>query len=151
MVISFFVFHLMRKDGLIGSPYGSSPLTQLAQYKPSPSSRAKTLKRYSSWFVSPSLTDTSLKEVGRGGHAQEVQRGTFLDFVPPTLTMVADKGKKVKVSAEDENSDQLDGEIIHSIEKLQEVQDELEKVNYSAFANKHLGVHHFLNLDPNGA
>ncbi|KAF3444783.1 hypothetical protein FNV43_RR14476 [Rhamnella rubrinervis] len=41
--------------------------------------------------------------------------------------MVADKGKKSKVS-QDEDSDHIDGELVLSIEKLQEVQDELEKV-----------------------
>lgn len=51
--------------------------------------------------------------------------------------MVADKGKKVKVSAaekfEEENSEQLDGELVLSIEKLQEIQDELEKVIRRSF------------------
>ncbi|OWM65307.1 hypothetical protein CDL15_Pgr008897 [Punica granatum] len=50
--------------------------------------------------------------------------------------MVADKGKKVKVSAadkaEEENSEQLDGDLVLSIEKLQEIQDELEKINEEA-------------------
>lgn len=44
---------------------------------------------------------------------------------------VADKGKKLKVSekGEEENAEQIDGELVLSIEKLQEIQDELEKVN----------------------
>lgn len=45
--------------------------------------------------------------------------------------MGADKGKKQKVGgAEEENNatDQIDGELVLSIEKLQEIQDELEKV-----------------------
>ncbi|XP_020091034.1 NAP1-related protein 2-like isoform X1 [Ananas comosus] len=42
--------------------------------------------------------------------------------------MVADKGKKTKV-AENEEADHVDGELVLSIEKLQEIQDELEKVN----------------------
>ncbi|KAK4750429.1 hypothetical protein SAY87_003911 [Trapa incisa] len=50
--------------------------------------------------------------------------------------MVSDKGKKVKVSAaekvEEENSVHLDGELVVSIEKLQEIQDELEKINEEA-------------------
>lgn len=54
--------------------------------------------------------------------------------------MVADKGKKVKVSAAEkageENSELLDGDLVLSIEKLQEIQDELEKVIYS-FAEAH--------------
>lgn len=45
--------------------------------------------------------------------------------------MVADKGKKPKISAE-ENVEQLDTELVLSIEKLQEVQDELEKINEEA-------------------
>lgn len=40
--------------------------------------------------------------------------------------MVADKGKKTKV--EEENAEQIDSELVLSIEKLQEIQDELEKV-----------------------
>lgn len=45
--------------------------------------------------------------------------------------MVADKGKKMKVGEKgsEDNSEQIDGELVLSIEKLQEIQDELEKVN----------------------
>ena len=49
--------------------------------------------------------------------------------------MVADKGKKQKIAekGDDENnnnnnSDPIDGELVLSIEKLQEIQDDLEKV-----------------------
>lgn len=44
--------------------------------------------------------------------------------------MVADKGKKPKVvdNIDDENDEQIDSELVQSIVKLQEVQDELEKV-----------------------
>lgn len=43
--------------------------------------------------------------------------------------MVADKGKKLKTEKNDEeNAEQIDGELVFSIEKLQEIQDELEKV-----------------------
>lgn len=44
--------------------------------------------------------------------------------------MVADKGKKAKHSekAEDDNSEVIDEKLVISIEKLQEIQDELEKV-----------------------
>ncbi|KAJ8539914.1 hypothetical protein K7X08_026303 [Anisodus acutangulus] len=42
--------------------------------------------------------------------------------------MVADKGKKQKV--DEENN--IDGELVLSIEKLQEIQDELEKINEEA-------------------
>jgi template-activating factor I len=42
--------------------------------------------------------------------------------------MVADKGKKLKLS-EEEN---IDGEFVVSIEKLQEIQEELEKINEEA-------------------
>ncbi|MBA0761539.1 hypothetical protein Gotri_024167 [Gossypium trilobum] len=46
--------------------------------------------------------------------------------------MVADKGKKMKVAekVEEENHDQIDGDLVISIEKLQEIQDELEKVHF---------------------
>lgn len=47
--------------------------------------------------------------------------------------MLAERGKKSKVAAEpEEDSDHIDGELVLSIEKLQEVQDELEKVNEEA-------------------
>ncbi|XP_010695709.1 NAP1-related protein 2 isoform X1 [Beta vulgaris subsp. vulgaris] len=47
--------------------------------------------------------------------------------------MVADKGKKLKTEKNDEeNAEQIDGELVFSIEKLQEIQDELEKVNEKA-------------------
>jgi len=42
--------------------------------------------------------------------------------------MVADRTKKLKVSEKGENLDEIDGELVLSIEKLQEIQDELEKV-----------------------
>ncbi|KAL1810236.1 hypothetical protein DCAR_0729912 [Daucus carota subsp. sativus] len=42
--------------------------------------------------------------------------------------MVADKGKKVKLG-DDEIPEHLDAELVLSIEKLQEIQDELEKIN----------------------
>lgn len=50
---------------------------------------------------------------------------------------VADKGKKLKVSekGEEENAEQIDGELVLSIEKLQEIQDELEKVNSFLLSN----------------
>ncbi|XP_009623886.1 NAP1-related protein 2 [Nicotiana tabacum] len=43
--------------------------------------------------------------------------------------MGADKGKKQKV---DEENNTIDGELVFSIEKLQEIQDELEKINEEA-------------------
>ncbi|XP_042502647.1 NAP1-related protein 2-like [Macadamia integrifolia] len=48
--------------------------------------------------------------------------------------MVADKAKKPKgvERGEEEDSDHIDGELVLSIEKLQEIQDELEKVNEEA-------------------
>ncbi|KAK1435806.1 hypothetical protein QVD17_01575 [Tagetes erecta] len=47
--------------------------------------------------------------------------------------MVADKGKKPKVGDKiEEASEQIDVELVQSIEKLQEVQDELEKINEEA-------------------
>ncbi|GFY82998.1 hypothetical protein Acr_02g0012380 [Actinidia rufa] len=47
--------------------------------------------------------------------------------------MVADSGKKLKVveRTEEEDSDHIDSELVLSIEKLQEVQDELDKVRFS--------------------
>lgn len=44
---------------------------------------------------------------------------------------MTDKGKRAKVEEED-GSEQLDTELVRSIHKLQEVQDELEKVNEEA-------------------
>ncbi|KAK4747293.1 hypothetical protein SAY87_026330 [Trapa incisa] len=48
--------------------------------------------------------------------------------------MVADKGKKMKLADKDEDhsSEHIDGELVLSIEKLQEVQDELEKISDEA-------------------
>uniref|UniRef100_A0A7N0TWN0 Uncharacterized protein n=1 Tax=Kalanchoe fedtschenkoi TaxID=63787 RepID=A0A7N0TWN0_KALFE len=51
--------------------------------------------------------------------------------------MVADKGKKQKVAAEkggdvQKSPEQVDGELVVSIEKLQEIQDQLEKINEQA-------------------
>lgn len=46
--------------------------------------------------------------------------------------MVADKSKKLKVSDKGENPEEIDGELVLSIEKLQEIQDELEKINEEA-------------------
>ncbi|KAK8993919.1 hypothetical protein V6N11_008132 [Hibiscus sabdariffa] len=48
--------------------------------------------------------------------------------------MVADKGKKMKAAERvgEENSEQIDGDLVLSIEKLQEIQDELEKINEEA-------------------
>ncbi|GFY84941.1 hypothetical protein Acr_03g0017150 [Actinidia rufa] len=49
--------------------------------------------------------------------------------------MVADRGKKLKVveRTEEEDSDHIDSELVLSIEKLQEVQDELDKVRFSLY------------------
>ncbi|KAK6123039.1 hypothetical protein DH2020_043221 [Rehmannia glutinosa] len=48
--------------------------------------------------------------------------------------MAADKGKKQKTEEVEEgnNGAQIDGELVLSIEKLQEIQDELEKINEEA-------------------
>uniref|UniRef100_A0A2N9J4X8 NAP1-related protein 2 n=1 Tax=Fagus sylvatica TaxID=28930 RepID=A0A2N9J4X8_FAGSY len=49
--------------------------------------------------------------------------------------MVADKGKKLKLSEkgeEENNSETIDEKLVLSIEKLQEIQDELEKINEEA-------------------
>ncbi|MBA0757288.1 hypothetical protein Gotri_020395, partial [Gossypium trilobum] len=52
--------------------------------------------------------------------------------------MVADKGKKVKLTekGEEENSEQIDKDLVLSIEKLQEIQDELEKVHINEEASE---------------
>ncbi|XP_010538065.1 PREDICTED: NAP1-related protein 2-like [Tarenaya hassleriana] len=48
--------------------------------------------------------------------------------------MVADKNKKAKTEEkpQEDNAEQIDGELVLSIEKLQEIQDELEKINEKA-------------------
>ena len=56
--------------------------------------------------------------------------------------MVADKGKKTKV--EEENTEQIDSELVLSIEKLQEIQDELEKVLFLLTKNIYLFVYMLL-------
>jgi len=49
------------------------------------------------------------------------------------MTAPADKGKKAKTDADgSEENEQIDVTLVHSIEKLQEIQDELEKVNEEA-------------------
>lgn len=45
--------------------------------------------------------------------------------------MIADRGKKSKV-ADEQDSEHIDAELVLSIEKLQEVQDQLDKVNEEA-------------------
>lgn len=55
--------------------------------------------------------------------------------------MVADKSKRTKV--EEENAEPIDSELVLSIEKLQEIQDELEKVIY---IHKYFKVCFFLCL-----
>ncbi|KAG6480032.1 hypothetical protein ZIOFF_063509 [Zingiber officinale] len=65
---------------------------------------------------------SSLSEVGELGFLVWKGRGTG--------TMVVDKGKKSKV--EEATSDHSDGELVLSIERLQEIQDEIEKVNEEA-------------------
>ncbi|KAL3819404.1 hypothetical protein ACJIZ3_005361 [Penstemon smallii] len=46
--------------------------------------------------------------------------------------MGADKGKKQKLGEGEEDNNGVDGELVLSIEKLQEIQDELEKINEEA-------------------
>lgn len=66
--------------------------------------------------------------------------------------MVADKGKKPKLvdSGQEDDSDHIDGELILSIEKLQEVQEELEKVLSLSSMSCHfplvLGFHMYINM-----
>jgi len=59
--------------------------------------------------------------------------------------MVADKGKKLKVT-EEEETDHIDGELVISIEKLQELQDELEKVFFFPFLSLFLSVYAFTQV-----
>ena len=48
------------------------------------------------------------------------------------MTAPADKGKKAKTDADaGEENEQIDGALVLSIERLQEIQDELEKVSSS--------------------
>ncbi|KAJ8452342.1 hypothetical protein Cgig2_006147 [Carnegiea gigantea] len=51
--------------------------------------------------------------------------------------MGADKGKKLKAADknDEENAEQIDGDLVLSIEKLQETQDELEKLNVDRRGN----------------
>ena len=62
----------------------------------------------------------------------------FYRFLPNK--MVADKGKKAKLSekGEDDNSEVIDEKLVISIEKLQEIQDELEKVLIRFLISFHL-------------
>ncbi|KNA20411.1 hypothetical protein SOVF_052350 isoform A [Spinacia oleracea] len=48
--------------------------------------------------------------------------------------MASDKGKKLKTADknDEENAEQIDSELVLSIEKLQEIQDDLEKINEKA-------------------
>uniref|UniRef100_A0A453NXB3 Protein SET n=1 Tax=Aegilops tauschii subsp. strangulata TaxID=200361 RepID=A0A453NXB3_AEGTS len=49
------------------------------------------------------------------------------------MTAPADKGKKAKTDTDvGEENEQIDGALVLSIERLQEIQDELEKVNEEA-------------------
>lgn len=56
--------------------------------------------------------------------------------------MGADKGKKPKIAEkiDEENNEQIDAELVLSIEKLQEIQDELEKVPYFFIINIYLSI-----------
>lgn len=68
------------------------------------------------------------------------------------VEMVSDKGKKSRVVEkveDDENhaADIIDSELVLSIEKLQEVQDELEKVSpFLAFPSPFIWVHPCLHV-----
>lgn len=57
-----------------------------------------------------------------------------LGFDRGLVEMVVDKGKKAKFAERgEEDPDHIDGELVLSIEKLQEIQDELERVMISVF------------------
>lgn len=57
--------------------------------------------------------------------------------------MVADKSKKAKIEEE-----QIDGELVLSVEKLQEIQDDLEKVKNPFFAPISPDFSNFLFMCP---
>jgi hypothetical protein len=57
------------------------------------------------------------------------------------MTAPADKGKKAKTDADgSEENEQIDVTLVHSIEKLQEIQDELEKVSREPLSHLPLGI-----------
>jgi hypothetical protein len=57
------------------------------------------------------------------------------------MTAPADKGKKAKTDADgSEENEQIDVTLVHSIEKLQEIQDELEKVSREPLLHLPLGI-----------
>ncbi|KAK2454425.1 NAP1-related protein [Trifolium repens] len=58
--------------------------------------------------------------------------------------MVSHKNKKLKAFDKSESAEELDGELVLSIEKLQEIQDELEKINEEA-SDKALEIKHEYN------
>jgi template-activating factor I len=58
--------------------------------------------------------------------------------------MVSHKNKKLKAFDKSESAEELDGELVLSIEKLQEIQDELEKINEEA-SDKALEIEHEYN------
>jgi hypothetical protein len=57
------------------------------------------------------------------------------------MTAPADKGKKAKTDADGgEENEQIDVTLVLSIEKLQEIQDELEKVSREPLLSLPLGI-----------
>jgi template-activating factor I len=70
----------------------------------------------------------SQREEGRGSLIP--LRFLQLGFSQLESKMVTDKSKKAKT--EEENVEQIDAELVLSIEKLQEIQDDLEKINEKA-------------------
>ncbi|GMP73997.1 hypothetical protein CsSME_00031538 [Camellia sinensis var. sinensis] len=108
-----------------GSNSSSSPFSSSSSSSPSESSSSASLLKY-------------LRGLGHCSHPvglhspRERETPSGLGFWPPK--MVADRGKKSKVAdrTQDEHSDRIDTDLVLSIEKLQEVQDDLDNSSSSS-------------------
>eukprot|EP00249_Psilotum_nudum_P013066 c24134_g1_i1 orf=87-929(+) len=78
------------------------------------------------WLLLHSSEDSCRRQVVSGGFFS-----LGLGSLSHRFFIMMDKGKRARVE-EDDGSEQLDTELVLAIEKLQEVQDELEKVNEEA-------------------
>lgn len=81
-----------------------------------------------SHYKSERQRERATRVLGKGITSERGE--TELELLSKAATMGADKGKKLKVDKveEENNSDAIDEKLVLSIEKLQEIQDELEKV-----------------------
>ncbi|CAH2036935.1 unnamed protein product [Thlaspi arvense] len=75
-------------------------------------------------------TELKAEKSGSSRILCDLQLGFHQKGFASEVKMVADKSKKAKV--EEENVEQIDVELVLSIEKLQEIQDDLEKINEKA-------------------